>query len=347
MAVESKTRELLADIFIKALDEEKLPWSKGWSTDHVPFRDKNYSTGYEYNGINKVMLEVWANEHGYASNEWMTLPQANKLGFFVKKGEHGVPIEKFEYYDRTKGKAMTMKEYYERKMSEDPEVRDSCYMFIKNYTVFNALQFPKLKEQIEKDLAEKYKSEEEKNIAYGRISHQKYAESVLMEYCKNEGIKIDVSYTNDASFYEPKNDKIVLPERFKFHSDVEYVHTLCHEIAHSTLKDTRLNRPSSAKFGSRDYAIEELRAEIASSFYLAEFGLVDDILDDRKAYIQGWSEKIKKDHKVLFEAIKDAEKIVDYIKEKGGYDRALETEKRLQETKTGPVPVQPRRGRGR
>ena len=138
MAVESKTRELLADIFIKSLDEEKLPWSKGWDTDHVPFRDKNYSTGYEYNGINKVMLEVWANERGYASNEWMTLPQANKLGFFVQKGEHGVPIEKFEYYDRTKGKAMSMKEYYERKMSEDPEVRDSCYMFIKNYTVFNA-----------------------------------------------------------------------------------------------------------------------------------------------------------------------------------------------------------------
>ena len=81
MAVESKTRELLADIFIKSLNEEKLPWSKGWSTDHVPFRDKNYSTGYEYNGINKVMLEVWAEDKGYASNEWMTLPQANKLGF--------------------------------------------------------------------------------------------------------------------------------------------------------------------------------------------------------------------------------------------------------------------------
>ena len=47
MAVESKTRELLADIFIKSLDEEKLPWSKGWDTSHVPFRDKNYSTGYE------------------------------------------------------------------------------------------------------------------------------------------------------------------------------------------------------------------------------------------------------------------------------------------------------------
>ena len=178
MAVESKTRELLADIFIKSLDEKKLPWTKGWNTDHVPFRDKNYSTGFEYNGINKVMLEVWANERGYASNEWMTLPQANKLGFFVQKGEHGVPIEKFEYYDRTKGKAMSMKEYYERKMSEDPEVRDSCYMFIKNYTVFNALQFPKLKEQIEKDLAEKYKSEEEKNIAYGRIS---YPSGILQE----------------------------------------------------------------------------------------------------------------------------------------------------------------------
>ena len=138
-----------------------------------------------------------------------------------------------------------------------------------------------------------------------------------------------------------------MPERFKFHSDEEYVHTLAHEIAHSTLKDTRLNRRSNAMFGSHDYAVEELRAEIASSFYLAEFGLVDGILDDRKAYIQGWSERIKKDHKVLFEAIKDAEKIADYIKEKGGYDRALEAEKQLQEHRTGPVPVQPRRGRGR
>ena len=69
-----------------------------------------------------------------------------------------------------------------------------------------------------------------------------------------------------------------MPERFKFHSDEEYVHTLAHEVAHSTLKDTRLNRQSSGVYGSRDYAIEELRAEIASSFYLAEFGLVDGIL---------------------------------------------------------------------
>lgn len=57
--------------------------------------------------------------------------------------------------------------------------------------------------------------------------------------------------------------------------------------------------------------------------------------------------KIKKDHKVLFEAIKDAEKIADYIKEKGGYDRALEAEKRLQETRTAPIPVPPRQRRGR
>ena len=39
--------------------------------------------------------------------------------------------------------------------------------------------------------------------------------------------------------------------------------------------------------------------------------------------------------------------IADYIKEKGGYERALEAEKRLQETKTGFVSIQPRRGRER
>lgn len=50
------------------------------------------------------MLEVWANERGYASNEWMTLPQANKLGFFVQKGEHGVPIENLNTMTAQKAK---------------------------------------------------------------------------------------------------------------------------------------------------------------------------------------------------------------------------------------------------
>ena len=39
------------------------------------------------------------------------------------------------------------------------------------------------------------------------------------------------------------------------------------------------------------------------------------LLDNHKAYIQSWIEILKNDPKILFQAIKDAEKISDYIQE--------------------------------
>ena len=47
----------------------------------------------------------------------------------------------------------------------------------------------------------------------------------------------------------------------------------------------RMNRDLSGGFGSEKYAIEELRAEIASAFMANEFGIdmPDSLLDDHKA----------------------------------------------------------------
>lgn len=82
-------------------------------------------------------------------------------------------------------------------------------------------------------------------------------------------------------------------------------------------------RPLSAKFGSPDYAREELRAEIASAFTAQALYLpmdekaLADSLDQHKAYIQSWIKLLEKDPNELFAAIKDAEKISDYLLEHG------------------------------
>lgn len=46
----------------------------------------------------------------------------------------------------------------------------------------------------------------------------------------------------------------------------------------------------------------------------------DSLVENHKAYVQSWLSAIKKDHNALFAAIKDADKITDYMLDKGRVD---------------------------
>jgi len=78
---------------------------------------------------------------------------------------------------------------------------------------------------------------------------------------------------------------------------------------------------------------EELRAEIASSILFADLHMPTEakLLDNHKAYIQSWIEILKNDPKILFQAIKDAEKISDYIQEQAPIAREKIHQEKLQE----------------
>ena len=81
-----------------------------------------------------------------------------------------------------------------------------------------------------------------------------------------------------------------------------------------------------------------MRAEIASAFTaqtLGFKGVENATMDNHKAYIQGWVQCIKDKPNELFAAIKDAEKISDYLIEKGEFElpeKAAELEPVLDET---------------
>ena len=68
--------------------------------------------------------------------------------------------------------------------------------------------------------------------------------------------------------------------------------------------------------------------EIGSSFVCNDLGIVphpnDDYLKNSQAYIQSWLKVIEEKPNTLFAAIKDAEKICDYILDKGEYQRLKE-----------------------
>ena len=78
-----------------------------------------------------------------------------------------------------------------------------------------------------------------------------------------------------------------------------------------------------------EYALEELRAEIGSSFLCGDLGL--DIsnarIDNHKAYIQSWISGFKEKPNVLLSTINDAKKITDYIENKGELSGIIEETK--------------------
>ena len=143
-------------------------------------------------------------------------------------------------------------------------------------------------------------------------------EEIIERISKSLGVAIKENRNSASAFYDPQEDIVVMPEKAQFKTQGDYMRTALHELSHATGGKERLNRNQSAKFGSRNYAYEELIAEITCSFlgeYISE-PMTEDILNKHKAYIQSWAKEIRDNKNFLFKAVKEADKAADYMIEK-------------------------------
>jgi antirestriction protein ArdC len=65
-----------------------------------------------------------------------------------------------------------------------------------------------------------------------------------------------------------------------------------------------------SRFGSAAYAMEELRAELASAFVASELGIPTDI-PQHASYLAHWIKPLKEDKREIFRAAADAQRIAD------------------------------------
>src|SRR3546814_10450514 len=80
----------------------------------------------------------------------------------------------------------------------------------------------------------------------------------------------------------------ILPPQPAFFEQVNYYRTCLHELTHATGHSSRLGRDLLNAFGSKDYAREELVAEMGSAFLCAALGIEPTV---RHAdYIGAWLE---------------------------------------------------------
>ncbi len=303
----NKTRNQLAEMFVKSLSEEKLPWHAVWNT----YPQQNAVTKKAYRGINAFLLAMASEELGFDDPRWCTFSQAKKKGWSIRKGAKGVPVEFWSAINVHTHEVVDFKEA--ARQLRDGEAKEGDFNFYsRNSYVFNAQQIegiPALKQ-------------EAPMVDIGLIRQNR---DTLI---KNMAVGFDGNGTD--CHYSPSKDKIVMPPESDFRDTYGYMCSFLHEAGHATGAPSRLGRG----FGvtREEYAIEELRAEIASAMTSQQLGipLTDEQmqrnLDLHKAYIQSWAQAIRDAPKVLFNAIKDAEQISDYLLDKGEFRQVIEAE---------------------
>ncbi len=291
----NKARQKLTDMYVKSLEEGQIPWEKMWQT-RVP---RNGVSGINYRGINNLILSFIAAQRGYKDSRWCTYVQVSKHKWKLKdaKGQ-GVDIEYVGMKNKIDKKLYSFQEY-QKIIEEFPEKENEFSLRVYNYKVFNA------------DLIEGIPKEEQQ---------EKNSNIITSDYINGIIKSIGVKYQEkgDAAYYDLLADTVVIPEANLFKNNYAYYATQLHELAHSTGHNSRLNRNMQGKFGTVEYAKEELRAEISSSFLMQNLGLEydDNHLNNHKAYVQSWLKIIKDKPQELFSAILDANKIVSYLEEK-------------------------------
>ena len=300
-------RKALIELVQKNMIENDSLWVPGWVNTGVPV---SAVTGKKYRGINNMNLTLVSMVRGYSDNRWVSYKQMENNDWHFKTDEEGkslgkgsgVVIEFFELRDRETKKAFDRKSLDGMTKEEQQEyMTRNVYPLRKYYRVFNG------------DLIDGIPEREKREIDPNGINER--AENVLSYWSENEA---KIIYGGQSAFYRPSTDEIHLPPKEAFYDMPEFYATALHEVGHSTGHETRLNRDLSGKFGTSDYATEELRAEIASLFLEQdlEIQVSEKHIENNSKYIKAWHDKISEDPNVLFTAIADADKIAKYIVEK-------------------------------
>lgn len=262
--------QTVTDNIIAAIEQGgDLPWVKPWTAQGGP---RNGMTGRPYSGVNHLLLTIAGMD--YASNEWYTFKNAQKLGGTVKRGQKGTQVV---FWNIIKKKNEVGKE--------------ETIPLLRYFVVFN-------REQIDNLPAPKV---QEPNTFIG--------DDVIDSFIDSVGANI--SHGGDRAVYNFKTDAIKLPNRESFVDSASYYATAFHELIHWTGHDSRLDRLKATPFGSPEYAKEELVAELGAAFLCAEYGINGKT--QHPEYIKNWLNVLKNDKRFIFRASSMANKAVSFL----------------------------------
>lgn len=270
---------------IAELEEGQLPWVRPWDSARCPcMMPRNAVSGRVYSGINVLILWCEAVEREFTSQRWLTYRQAEAVGGHVRRGEKGTVIC---YADR-----FTPRDEAEKAAGEDREARTIA--FLKRFVVFNLDQIEGLPERFDE-----VDTVPDPVMAIAEVDRLIAASGA------------DFRIGGDEAYYSPKHDYVQVPPQAAFHEPVNWFRTALHEMGHWTGGKGRMDRDMSGRFGSAQYAREELIAEMTAAFTCAAFGIHPTVR--HSDYIGAWLEVMRADEKAIFRAASAASKAADFL----------------------------------
>lgn len=282
----SDVYEIVTREVIKKLEAGTAPWLKPWSVkDNMPLNVR----GTPYRGLNVFLLLA----SGFKSRWWLTHKQITELGGQTKQSEfRNATLITFWKKMKTK----------DRETGEDKEIP-----ILRYYRVWNLEQIDIDPKNLPKAVQDDLKKSPKRWALSTRL---KKAKAIVDGYIDSPKI---VEGANAS--YSPKLDQITMPAKGEFMNEEEYYSTLFHEMGHSTMHETRVDRKQKDDKASElhNYGKEELVAEMTNAFLSAECEIYPFVVDNQAAYLAGWIKTLKSDSRAVVSAAAAAQRAADYI----------------------------------
>lgn len=305
-----KMMETFVESLVKRLEEIKVDWKQPWINPAALEPPRNID-GRPYGGMNTFFLMLERQEKGYEMPLWMTYLQAEKMGVNVRKGEHGFPVFFYHQLIKDKDKNVISEDEF-RNLSKEEQEECTRRWNMTVYRVFNVSQTNM--QEMKPDIWQKFSEKFNDATRFRNVGEDGYR-NLELDYMLDKGLwlcPIETKISPDA-YYSISKDTIVVPEMKQFVDNESFYSTLLHEMAHSTGAESRLDRLKPQKFGSEEYAREELVAELTSVVAGASLGVSRTVKEESVAYLQSWLDCLKKDPSFIRTIVADVKKATDTI----------------------------------
>lgn len=280
------TYQDITDGIIRALEAGTPPWRRPWDPAvAAPMAPMNAASGRRYRGINTLLLGMAPQGFMDGDPRWCTYQQAQERGWQVRKGERGTGIVFFKPIQVGSR---------DETADDGGDAETKTIPMVRAYTVFHASQMDGIPEWRPPTIED----------APWR------APEAVRTVLDASGVPIITG--GDRAFYAPSRDTICMPPEAAFRTAEGWAATALHELGHATGHPSRLDRNLAGRFGTKAYAMEELRAEIASAMVCAELGVPSE-LEQHASYVDSWLEVLRNDKREIFRAAADAQRAADWV----------------------------------
>lgn len=335
-SAEDKALDRFADLLIDKLQTIQADWKKPWFTEGVTTSLPKNLNGREYNGMNSLMLMMQAEANHYELPVWCTFDRVVGLNYgkdkqgskvdlkddkgnplprvCVNKGEKSFPvfITTFTVVEKETKEKIKYDDY--KQMSEDERANYNVFPKLQVFNVFNVGQTnirearPELYQKlVDQNQAVKPEMKEGEMFSFPAVDRM---------IKDNEWIcPIKPTY-GDNAYYSISKNEIIVPEKRQFKSGESFYSNLAHEMAHSTGAESQLDRLKPTSFGTKEYAREELVAELSAALISQRYGLGKTIKEDSVPYLKNWLESLKEEPSYIKTVLQDVKKASSIINQR-------------------------------